>query len=54
MTTNGQPLRPRPVLSELRDADKLVVVTHENPDGDAIGSLVAMRGDPHRDRQGLR
>ena len=30
--------------SELRDADKLVVVAHENPDGDAIGSLVAMRG----------
>jgi phosphoesterase RecJ-like protein len=32
------------VLAELRDADKLVVVAHENPDGDAIGSLVAMQG----------
>ncbi|MFZ0043702.1 MAG: bifunctional oligoribonuclease/PAP phosphatase NrnA, partial [Solirubrobacteraceae bacterium] len=32
------------VLDELRAADKLVVVAHENPDGDALGSLVAMRG----------
>jgi phosphoesterase RecJ-like protein len=32
------------VLSELREASKLVVVAHENPDGDAIGSLVAMQG----------
>src|SRR5450755_765598 len=31
------------VLDELRAADKLIVVTHENPDGDALGSLVAMR-----------
>jgi bifunctional oligoribonuclease and PAP phosphatase NrnA len=30
------------VLGELRDADKLILVTHENPDGDALGSLVAM------------
>lgn len=30
------------VLRELRSADKLVVVTHEHPDGDALGSLVAM------------
>lgn len=30
------------VLEELRLAAKLVVVTHENPDGDALGSLVAM------------
>ncbi len=30
------------VLVELRDAGKLVLVTHENPDGDALGSLVAM------------
>ena len=33
----------REVLRELREADKLVVVTHENPDGDALGSLVAMQ-----------
>ena len=31
------------VLDELRAATKLVVVTHENPDGDALGSLVAMQ-----------
>jgi phosphoesterase RecJ-like protein len=30
------------VLDELRTADKLVLVTHEHPDGDALGSLVAM------------
>jgi phosphoesterase RecJ-like protein len=32
------------VLSEVRDAQRFVLVTHENPDGDAIGSLVAMHG----------
>src|SRR5579884_2128684 len=31
------------VLSELRSAEKLIVVTHENVDGDALGSLVAMQ-----------
>jgi bifunctional oligoribonuclease and PAP phosphatase NrnA len=30
------------VLGELRDAARFVLVTHENPDGDALGSLVAM------------
>jgi bifunctional oligoribonuclease and PAP phosphatase NrnA len=30
------------ILSELREADRFVLVTHENPDGDALGSLVAM------------
>src|SRR4051812_41513885 len=30
------------VLDEIRAADKFVLVTHENPDGDALGSLVAM------------
>jgi bifunctional oligoribonuclease and PAP phosphatase NrnA len=30
------------VLDELRDAQLFVLVTHENPDGDALGSLVAM------------
>ncbi|HZG48792.1 MAG TPA: bifunctional oligoribonuclease/PAP phosphatase NrnA [Thermoleophilaceae bacterium] len=29
-------------LIELRQADKLLLTTHENPDGDALGSLVAM------------
>ena len=32
------------VLAELRQASKLVLATHENPDGDALGSLVAMHG----------
>jgi bifunctional oligoribonuclease and PAP phosphatase NrnA len=31
------------VLDELRTADKFVLVTHENPDGDALGSLVGMQ-----------
>ncbi|MFL5865331.1 MAG: DHH family phosphoesterase [Solirubrobacteraceae bacterium] len=44
MTSNGDRSSRDRVLSELREADKLVVVTHENPDGDAIGSLVAMHG----------
>ena len=30
------------VLDELRGADKLFLTTHENPDGDALGSLRAM------------
>jgi phosphoesterase RecJ-like protein len=30
------------VLDELRLGDRFVLVTHENPDGDALGSLVAM------------
>ena len=32
------------VLGEIRAAGKLITVTHENPDGDALGSLVAMHG----------
>ncbi len=31
------------VLTELRCAQRLIVVTHERPDGDALGSLVAMQ-----------
>jgi phosphoesterase RecJ-like protein len=30
------------VLAELRTAEKLLLTTHENPDGDALGSLLAM------------
>jgi bifunctional oligoribonuclease and PAP phosphatase NrnA len=30
------------LLDQLRTAEKLVLVTHENPDGDALGSLVGM------------
>jgi bifunctional oligoribonuclease and PAP phosphatase NrnA len=32
------------VLDELRSAQRLIVVTHENPDGDALGSLIGMQG----------
>jgi bifunctional oligoribonuclease and PAP phosphatase NrnA len=41
MTENGDRPSRELVLDELRRAQKLVVVTHENPDGDALGSLVA-------------
>jgi phosphoesterase RecJ-like protein len=30
------------VIAELRAADKLLLTTHENPDGDALGSLLSM------------
>ena len=30
------------VLAELRSGEKFLLTTHENPDGDALGSLVAM------------
>jgi bifunctional oligoribonuclease and PAP phosphatase NrnA len=43
MTGNGDRSDREQVLEELRSAEKLIVVTHENPDGDALGSLVAMR-----------
>ncbi|HEX2161596.1 MAG TPA: bifunctional oligoribonuclease/PAP phosphatase NrnA [Thermoleophilaceae bacterium] len=32
------------VVEELRGADKLLLTTHENPDGDALGSLLGMHG----------
>jgi phosphoesterase RecJ-like protein len=32
------------VLEELRGGERFVVIAHENPDGDALGSLVAMQG----------
>jgi phosphoesterase RecJ-like protein len=31
------------VITALHDAERFVLVTHENPDGDALGSLVAMQ-----------
>jgi phosphoesterase RecJ-like protein len=42
MSENGRYSSREQVLEELRSAQKLVAVTHENPDGDALGSLVAM------------
>jgi bifunctional oligoribonuclease and PAP phosphatase NrnA len=41
MPENGDRSAREHILDELRDASKLIVVTHENPDGDALGSLVA-------------
>ncbi len=43
MPENGNRSSREQVLDELRSSDKLVVVTHENPDGDALGSLIAMQ-----------
>src|SRR5437868_13466247 len=43
MPENGSRSAREQVLRELRSAQKLIVVTHENPDGDALGSLVAMQ-----------
>jgi phosphoesterase RecJ-like protein len=37
-TTTGR----EEVLAELRTGEKFLLTTHENPDGDALGSLVAM------------
>jgi phosphoesterase RecJ-like protein len=42
MGENGRRATREQALDELRNADKLLLVTHEHPDGDALGSLVAM------------
>jgi phosphoesterase RecJ-like protein len=42
MAENGRSSGREQVLQALRAAQKLIAVTHENPDGDALGSLVAM------------
>ena len=34
------------VAAELRSAERFLLTTHENPDGDALGSLLAMHHDP--------
>src|ERR671937_1210527 len=33
----------RAVVDPLRSHDRFLIVTHENPDGDALGSLLAMK-----------
>jgi phosphoesterase RecJ-like protein len=43
MNENGDRSDRDKVLDALRVAKKLIVVTHENPDGDALGSLIAMQ-----------
>ena len=39
---NVAPAAQEAILEELRQADRLLLTTHENPDGDALGSLLAM------------
>ncbi len=43
-TRDGSPAARERILEELRSAEKLIVIAHENLDGDALGSLVAMQG----------
>jgi bifunctional oligoribonuclease and PAP phosphatase NrnA len=43
MPENGDRSSRSQVLDALREADKLIVATHEHPDGDALGSLIAMQ-----------
>ncbi|HUE25769.1 MAG TPA: bifunctional oligoribonuclease/PAP phosphatase NrnA [Solirubrobacteraceae bacterium] len=43
MPENGDRSSRDQTLDELRSSQRLIVVTHENPDGDALGSLVAMQ-----------
>lgn len=40
---NGKRATRDQVLGELRDGERFLLVTHEHPDGDALGSLVAMQ-----------
>ncbi len=43
MAENGRRSDREQTLAVLRGNEKFVVVTHENPDGDALGSLIAMQ-----------
>jgi phosphoesterase RecJ-like protein len=43
MGENGRRASRDQVLQEIRAADRFLLVTHEHVDGDALGSLVAMR-----------
>ena len=42
-----------PVVDELRRGERFLLTTHEGPDGDALGSLLAHARDPRPARQGL-
>jgi phosphoesterase RecJ-like protein len=44
VSDNGKQDARAQVLQRIRADDRFVLVTHENPDGDALGSLVAMHG----------
>jgi bifunctional oligoribonuclease and PAP phosphatase NrnA len=41
--SNGSSSSRAQMLDELRGAERFLVATHENPDGDALGSLAAMQ-----------
>jgi phosphoesterase RecJ-like protein len=41
---NGTPATRDQVLARIREDSRFVLATHENPDGDALGSLVGMHG----------
>jgi bifunctional oligoribonuclease and PAP phosphatase NrnA len=41
MSGNGSASSRELVLREIRDGQKFLLLTHENPDGDALGSLIA-------------
>jgi phosphoesterase RecJ-like protein len=43
VTQNGKHSTRDEVLARLRDSERLVLVTHERPDGDALGSVIAMQ-----------
>jgi phosphoesterase RecJ-like protein len=43
MSEDGERSDREHALAELRSADKFVVISHEHPDGDALGSLIAMQ-----------
>ncbi len=43
MGDNGACSARESVLEEIRAAEKFILVTHERPDGDALGSLIAMQ-----------
>jgi phosphoesterase RecJ-like protein len=43
VTENGDRSSRELVLDAIRRAERFLVVTHENPDGDALGSLIAMQ-----------
>ena len=43
MSENGSKASRDQVLQEIAAAERFILVTHENPDGDALGSLVAMQ-----------
>jgi len=42
MSVDGARAARERVLAEIRSGDRFCLVTHENPDGDALGSLVGM------------